>query len=184
MGRRWILIALAVIGSTTVSGATVERQSPVSHARLDAILDIYVRDGLVYYRALQRERGSIDRYVASLDVSLDGRSQAEQTTFWLNAYNALVLRTVIDRYPIRDSAPPFPAGSIRQIPGAFDGRRHRVGGRSLTLDEESELFSEKEILRGESTLRTDEIPSERDGVEGNRHKFREQSQERAFPRSE
>ena len=70
-------------------------------------------------------------------------------------------------------------------------RRHRksrrvVGAsrRSLTLDEESELFSEKEILRGESTLRTDEIPSERDGVEGNRHKFREQSQERAFPRSE
>ena len=135
MGRRWILLALAVIGSTTVSGATVERQSPVSHARLDAILDIYVRDGRVYYRALQRERGSIDRYVASLDVPLDGRSQAEQTAFWLNAYNALVLRTVIDRYPIRGSAPPYPAGSIRQIPGAFDGRRHRVGGRSLTLDD-------------------------------------------------
>ena len=81
MGRRWILLALAVIGSTTVSGATIERQSPVSHARLDAILDIYVRDGLVYYRALQRERGSIDRYVASLDVALGGRSQAERPRF-------------------------------------------------------------------------------------------------------
>ncbi len=33
---------------------------------------------------------------------------------------------------------------------------------------------EKEILRGESTLRTDEIPSERDGVEDNGHNIREQ----------
>ncbi len=53
--------------------------------------------------------------------------------------------------------------------------------RLLTLDEECELLSEKEILRGESTLRTDEIPSERKGVENNGHNFREQTQERAFP---
>ncbi len=70
-------------------------------------------------------------------------------------------------------------------------RRHREPGhvlgtarRLLTLDEECELLSEKEILRGESTLRTDEIPSEREGVEDNGHNIREQSQERAFPRSE
>ena len=70
-------------------------------------------------------------------------------------------------------------------------RRHReprrvVGAsrRLLTLDEECELLSQKEILRGESTLRTDEIPSERDGVEDNGYNIREQSQERAFPCSE
>ena len=56
--------------------------------------------------------------------------------------------------------------------------------RLLTLDEEYELLSEKEILRSKSTLRTDKIPSERDGVEENGHNIREQSQERAFPRSE
>ena len=96
----------------------------------------------MYYRALQRERASIDRYVASLDVSLDSQARAEQIAFWLNTYNALVLRTVIDRYPIRGSAPPYPAGSIRQIPGAFDGRRHRVAGRSLTLDDIEAILGE------------------------------------------
>ena len=29
----------------------------------DEILDIYVRDGLVYYCALKQERGKLDRYV-------------------------------------------------------------------------------------------------------------------------
>ena len=147
MGRRWISVTLhlavvVVIASATASGSTGERQAAVSHARLDAILDIYVRDGRVYYRALQRERASIDRYVASLDVSLDSQARAEQIAFWLNTYNALVLRTVIDRYPIRGSAPPYPAGSIRQIPGAFDGRRHRVAGRSLTLDDIEAILGE------------------------------------------
>ena len=38
------------------------------HATFDKILDTYVRDGYVYYLALQKERGALDRYLASLDV--------------------------------------------------------------------------------------------------------------------
>ena len=34
------------------------------HRPFDEILDIYVRDGLVYYHALKQERGKFDRYVA------------------------------------------------------------------------------------------------------------------------
>jgi hypothetical protein len=63
------------------------------------------------------------------------RSRDEQLAFWLNAYNALVLRTVIDRYPIDGKSPLYPANSIRQIPGAFETARHNVAGRSVTLDE-------------------------------------------------
>ena len=54
--------------------------------------------------------------------------------FWLNAYNALVLKTVIDHYPIRGQFSEYPTNSIRQIPGAFAQRTHRVAGRDLTLD--------------------------------------------------
>ena len=104
---------------------------------LDRILDLYVRDGLVYYRALRAERSALDRYVRSLrDVpaGFDGWSAAQRIAFWLNAYNALVLRTVVDHYPIRGDFPLYPADSIRQIPGALDDVRHMVAGRELTLD--------------------------------------------------
>ncbi len=67
-------------------------------------------------------------------------------------------------------------------------RRHResrgvigTAWRLLTLDEEGELLSEKEILRGQSALRMEEIPSEREGIEDNGHNIREQTQEVAFP---
>jgi hypothetical protein len=55
--------------------------------------------------------------------------------FWLNAYNAIVLQTVIDAYPIPSRSKEFPGGSIRQIPGAFERMPHRLAGRALTLDQ-------------------------------------------------
>jgi len=108
------------------------------HKPFDEILDIYVRDGLVYYRALKSERGRFDRYVQSLtETSADtvkGWAPERQLAFWINAYNAFVLRTVIDHYPLRGKAPEYPSNSIRQVPGAFERTSHRAGGRTFTLD--------------------------------------------------
>src|SRR5204863_1038109 len=103
---------------------------------LDEILDTYVRDGYVYYRALKLERSRLDGYLNQLASSnTENLSRDDQLAFWLNAYNALVLRTVIDHYPIQGRSADYPARSIRQIPGAFERLPHRVGGRTLTLDQ-------------------------------------------------
>jgi hypothetical protein len=108
------------------------------HRVLDQILDINVRDGLVYYRALRGERGRLDRYAASLNVpaaTYESWSREQQMAFWVNAYNVFVLQTVISNYPIKGRSAEYPATSIRQIPGAFDRIPHRAAGRTLTLDE-------------------------------------------------
>jgi len=108
------------------------------HRPLDQILDLNVRDGLVYYRALKSDRGRLDRYVASLNVpaaTYGGWAREQQMAFWLNAYNALVLQAVIDHYPIRGVSKAYPSNSIRQVPGVFERTKHRVAGRSVTLDE-------------------------------------------------
>ena len=108
----------------------------------DQILDLYVRNGDVYYRALKSDRGKLDGYVNLIaGTTVDKGPRDEQLAFWLNAYNALVLRTVVDHYPINGRAGEYPAKSIRQIPGAFERIAHRVGGRSLTLDQ-----IEKDVL--------------------------------------
>ena len=107
------------------------------HAPLDRILDKYVRDGHVYYRWLQSERQPLDQYVRSLDIpaaEVAAWPKPEQLAFWINAYNALVLQTVIDKYPIKGLSKDYPVNSIRQIPGAFEQRPHRVAGQTLTLD--------------------------------------------------
>src|ERR1043165_8753802 len=103
---------------------------------LDAVLDTYVRDGEVYYRALKLERGRPDAFVSQIAAaSIDKQSREERLAFWINAYNALVLRTVIDHYPILGKSAAYPQKSIRQVPGAFERLPHRVAGRTVTLDQ-------------------------------------------------
>ena len=49
--------------------AQAGRSLDAFHRPLDQILDVDVRDGLVYYRALRSDRGRLDRYVGSLNVA-------------------------------------------------------------------------------------------------------------------
>src|SRR5688500_6527496 len=135
-------LALGLLEPASPTPAVAGQPEPVAvdavHRPFDEILDVYVRDGLVYYRALKSERARFDRYLEALaDTSADTvKSWApdRQLAFWINAYNAFVLRTVIDHYPIRGKAPEYPPNSIRQISGAFERRTHRAGGRTITLD--------------------------------------------------
>src|SRR6476646_2254446 len=133
--RTWIIACLAIL---VIASSGVRTAQSEFHSAFDHVLDTYVRDGYVYYLALQKDRAALDRYVASLDLPrqrIDAWSRPEQQAFWVNAYNAIVLKTVIDAYPIRSRSSQYPAKSVRQIPGAFDAIKHRVGGQTVTLDE-------------------------------------------------
>lgn len=146
MGGLALVSVLAVSSSSTLRATADGRFSQMSapstvdglHRPFDEILDLYVRDGLVYYLALRHERARFDRYVQAVgDVSSETVAswpRERQLAYWINAYNAFVLRTVIDNYPIRGKSADHPANSIRQIAGAFERRTFRAGGRTLTLD--------------------------------------------------
>jgi hypothetical protein len=131
---------ICILTAVAPGGGAAQAPDPVPpfHRPYDQLIDINVRDGMVYYRALRSERGRLDRYVASLNVpaaTYQEWTREEKVAFWLNAYNAIVLQTVVNHYPIRGKASGYPAVSIRQIPGAFEQSKHRLAGRSLTLDE-------------------------------------------------
>lgn len=130
MARVWIAVACACAVLLPAAPRAQERQP------LDTILDTYVRDGMVYYRALRTDRRRLDAYLNSIaEVAVGERPREAQIAFWLNAYDALVLRTVIDHYPIVARSKDYPPRSIRQIPGAFERITHRVGRSALTLDQ-------------------------------------------------
>jgi hypothetical protein len=128
-----MVLALAL---ATVAPRAQESAVDARRRNLDQVLDLYVRDGYVYYRALRQDRRLLDAYLNGLaTASIDSASRDEQLAFWLNAYNALALRTVIDHAPIPQRSREYPPGSIRQIPGAFERLTHRVAGRTVTLDQ-------------------------------------------------
>ena len=129
--RSFTACIAAVAGACCVAGVMAQETKGY-----DELLDLYVRDGEVYYHALKAERARLDAFVGQIgSANVDRMSPPEQEAFWINAYNALVLRTIVDHYPILGKSPAFPQKSIRQIPGAFERLTHRVAGRTLTLDQ-------------------------------------------------
>jgi len=134
-----LLVACVLVASPEAQESSADAARRKS---FDQILDLYVRNGDVYYRALKSDRAKLDGFLNQIaTASLDKRPRDEQIAFWVNAYNALVLRTVIDHYPIAGRSAEYPQKSIRQIPGAFERTPHRAAGRSVTLDQ-----IEKEVL--------------------------------------
>lgn len=138
-----MLAAAAVVMAMAIPAAQNYQPSPdleALHVPLDALLDLHVRDGLVYYRALQGDRDRLNRYIASLNVPSVASdypkwNDDQKKAFWLNAYNALVLQTVVNHYPIRGAAKGYPPNSIMQIPGAFQKTAHLIAGKLVTLDQ-------------------------------------------------
>ena len=146
-----IFPALVLVLATSGVAAQNYEPSPdleALHVPFDALLELHVRDGLVYYRALQGDRGRLNQYIASLNSSTVQSgyakwSDSQKKAFWLNAYNALVLQTVVSHYPIQGGGKGYPSNSIRQIPGAFEKTTHAIAGKQATLDQiETTVLSE------------------------------------------
>lgn len=114
----------------------------LQHRRWTAVLRANLRDGRVDYATLRRDRTALDAYLAELEA-MDGAAfarlpPADRLAWWLNAYNAVVIRTVVEHYPISGrtlAGLAFPANSFWQIPGGFRRERVRLLGRDLSLDD-------------------------------------------------
>jgi len=136
--------------STTAAKSS---QSTFSYDPYNALLKTYVSDeGFVNYKELQANHAFLDDFIASmgaLDPAVyESWSKAEKLAFWINAYNAITLKYIIDNYPIKKgsliSGFRFPINSIRQIPGVWDKLTTEVVGEERTLD-----AIEHEILRAQ-----------------------------------
>jgi hypothetical protein len=96
-------------------------------APFDAVLAARAKSGGFDYRgASGQDRKRLAAYLANLgDARPAQLGPEEKKAFYINAYNALAIRTLLDN----------PGRKIIDVPGAFKERKHRVGGEMLTLDE-------------------------------------------------
>jgi hypothetical protein len=98
-------------------------------------------NGMVNYTSLKSNSTELDAFVTALE-SLSPEvfstwAEDQKIAFWINAYNGLTLKAIVDHYPIEPSfvaSLRFPKNSIRQIPGAWDKLEFRVMGSAMTLD--------------------------------------------------
>ena len=108
-----------------------------SHKQLTKELQKYVKTNGVLYAKWKEDRKGLDAYLDSLaklsPEEYKAFTKLEKRSLWLNAYNALAIKLVLDNYPIKGKLPEYPAASIRQIPNTWDAIKHSVAGREVSL---------------------------------------------------
>lgn len=139
-------------GMGPTSPLAAGRQEGFSYDGYAALLKAYVDEqGMVNYRGLKADGDGLNAFAEAMG-RLDPRtyeqwSERQKVAFWLNAYNALTLKAIIDNYPIKPTFPArlrHPRNSIRQIKGVWTKLKFRVMGEMTTLD-----AIEHEVLRKE-----------------------------------
>ncbi len=139
-----LVVGLALLGA--LSGGFLPGKAQATDPFYEdyaAVLATHVNQpGLVNYRGLKANPQRLHAFLAALaDLSPEtykNGGEPEKIALWLNAYNALTLKAIIDHFPIRASlfkSLVYPRNSIRQIPGVWDGLRFPVMGKQMTLDE-------------------------------------------------
>ena len=149
--RPWGLLGLLALGGvscgTPSADASWADHDPTNTERLDhsewqALLDAYlITDdpsgvNLVDYAKLQAnaaDRGRLARYIEHLQ-GLDPRRYAKdvQMAYWINLYNAVTVRVVLDGYPVA-SIKDIHEGLIPGT-GPWGDVHAMVAGQPLTLD--------------------------------------------------
>lgn len=96
------------------------------------LLEKYVKNGLVDYPKLKQDndlKNSINELATTSPEKLSEKKA--KLAYWLNAYNLLVLKNIVDHYPIT---------TLSQLENSPSRKRFLVGGQFYTLNE---LESEK-----------------------------------------
>jgi Protein of unknown function, DUF547 len=111
----------------------------IDHEAWDHFLGAYVLsfpDGInrvAYANVTDADRRQLERYIGILTaIRISGYNRTEQRAYWINLYNAVTVKVVLDHYPVK---------SIRQIKphvfsiGPWRTKRIAVEGAELSLDD-------------------------------------------------
>ena len=137
---RAVAVATMLLCAVALPGARSAPPADLRFAAYGELLGRVVHGAEVDYRAILGDRSTLDRIVlefADVPAAAEKRWVArDRMAFWINAYNLLTLRAIVDHYPIRGSwFSRAPRNSIRQIDGVWTALKWRAAGRDVTLDE-------------------------------------------------
>lgn len=102
----------------------------------DTFFKTHVRNGLVNYAAVKKNPQTLESILDDAKkISVQKSDAINYQSFWINAYNLLVIDGIVSEYPLK---------SPLDIQGFFDKNKHSIGGKSLTLND-----IENKMLRAE-----------------------------------
>jgi hypothetical protein len=126
-----LIFSLLLMGLNAAAAQTVEQ----FFKDTDDFLGTYVAKDRVDYEGIQRNPGTLNKLVAFIQKApVDTYSEDQRKAFGINAYNIMVIKAVVDHYPIEKPL---------DVVGFFDANKHLIAGKKTTLNN----YEKKELLQ-------------------------------------
>ena len=104
-----------------------------THKLFTTGLKKYAKPNGVAYAKWKKNRAGLDSYFKDLETltaeEYEKFNALQKKSLWLNVYNALAIRLVIDNYPIDGNNAGYPRNSFRQIPNVWKAASCTVAGK-------------------------------------------------------
>ncbi len=138
--RNLLLFVFAIFVSGACFAETGEGEFDYSDYR-KVLRDNVDELGRVNYRKLKALHHDLDHFLESISELqyevYEKWNDDEKIAFWINCYNAITLKAVIDHYPIKSSwltVFRYRKKSVRHITGMWNKLKFPVLGKDMTLD--------------------------------------------------
>ena len=104
-----------------------EKEASRFFSEADMFFSKHVKDHSVAYKAIRKNPGQLKTLVSTITAfDLKNADRNMEMAFWINAYNILVIQSVVNNYPLK---------SPLDVKGFFDTQKHLAAGEKLTLNE-------------------------------------------------
>lgn len=95
--------------------------------KADTFFKANVANGKVAYANIKKDRTALDAVLKIAEgISVSKSDANNYQAFWINAYNLTVIKSIVDKYPTK---------SPLDHKGFFDGTKHSLGGKKITLND-------------------------------------------------
>jgi hypothetical protein len=122
--KKFLILIIPILSPITGSNA---QSNKFDHSLFDALLSENVDEsGMVNYSAFENNQKFTVYLKAVENADISGFTAEEKLAFYINAYNATVIKNVIDHLPIN---------SPMDVDGFFNKIKHTIAGKEITLDE-------------------------------------------------
>ncbi len=127
--------AVLLTGCRDSGGDPISRQQLLAatgptfdHAAWGKLLADHVDSlGGVDYAGMKADQPALDGYLGSLaEVDVPKLGRAEQLAFWIDAYNAFTVASILEKYP--------DIKSVNDVSDVFKRKTHRVAGQLMSLN--------------------------------------------------
>ena len=96
-------------------------------AQADTFFNAYACEGKVDYKSIVKNPSSINELLnIAKKINFSKDNAAKFQAFWINGYNLLVIKSIVDNYPMK---------SPLDKSGFFDIKKHEIGGELITLND-------------------------------------------------